>query len=284
MKIGLLAFVTAETIHPGELAKKCESLGFDLLVFAEHPVIPVTHRVPFPRGDGRIPDYYSHTVDPFVALTLAAAATTKIRIGTGICLVPEREPIVTAKLVASVDQYSGGRFVFGIGAGWLADESEVMGVEFRRRWPMTREYVRAMKELWTTPESSFQGKFVSFPPVRCFPKPRQKPHPPVWIGAAGERAIKNTVAIGDGWMPLQPKPEQLKADLAKLRKLCSESGRRFEELEISITMHGTSAPDARDLAKRYEDEGVVRLILNSAPIAGATADRELESMVREWMA
>jgi probable F420-dependent oxidoreductase len=284
MKIGLMAFLTAETIHPADLARKCESLGFDLLVFPEHPVIPVHRKTPFPRGDGKLPEFYSHSPDPFIALTLAATATTTLRIGTGICLIPEREPIVTAKSLATLDRYSNGRVVFGIGAGWLREETEVFGTEFRRRWPLTREYIRAMKELWTRPESSFEGEFIKFPAVRCFPKPYQKPHPPIWVGAAGERALKNTVAIGDGWMPLQPPPAKLAAELKMLEKLCAGAGRRFSDLELSITMGPEPAPDPRTLIKQYEDLGVKRMILNSEPIPADAADRVLGDMANKWIA
>src|SRR5437899_5065407 len=172
--------------------------------------------------------------DPFVVLALIAAQTQKIKLGTGICLVPERDPILMAKEVATIDHYSGGRFLFGIGAGWLRDESEVLGVDFPRRWAITREYVRAMKELWTKPEPSFEGEFVRFPPVRCYPKPAQKPFPPVIIGAGGDRSLKNTVAIGEGWGPIALKPDQLANELAKLRKLCQDAGRDFTKIEVTM--------------------------------------------------
>jgi len=283
MNIGLMCFTSAETTHPGDLARKCEALGFDLLMFPEHPIIPVTHKTPFPGGDGTIPEYYSHSLDPFIALALAAAATTKIKIGTGICLIPEREPIVTAKSVATLDRMSNGRFIFGIGAGWLVDETEVFGVEFRRRWPLTREYIGAMKELWTKPESSFNGEFIKFPPIRCFPKPHQKPYPPIWVGARGERALRNVVAIGDGWMPLQMPPADLKADLKALEKMCGDAGRRFSDIELSLTVTGADVTDSPALIKQYEDLGVKRLILGSPPIPADSVDRVLEGMAKKWI-
>src|SRR5713226_3915961 len=154
MKIGLLAFVTAQSVDPASLAKKCESLGFESFYLPEHPIIPVKHKTRYPLSkDGEIPEPYAQMVDPFVGLALAAAATRTIGLGTGICLVPERHPIVLAKEVATLDYYSGGRFIFGIGAGWLADETEIMGVEFKKRWEVTQEYVMAMKALWTQTES-----------------------------------------------------------------------------------------------------------------------------------
>ena len=220
MKIGILNFVGDSTVDPASLAKICEALGFESLFLAEHPVVPThytradgSQRVP----DGKPPEILCRISDPFVSLSFAAAVTTRIKLGTGICLVPERSPLLTAKEVATLDLYSGGSVIFGIGAGWNAEESAVMGVEFRRRWVMTREYIKAMKELWTKDESTFEGKFVKFPPVYCYPKPIQKPHPPVLIGAGGmqggafkpQRALRDTVTIGDGWAPIGLTPGQL---------------------------------------------------------------------------
>ncbi len=202
--------------------------------------------------------------DPFISLALAASATTRLRLGTGVCLVPERDPIVLAKEVATIDFYSGGRFIFGIGAGWLADESEIMGVEFRKRWEVTHEYVRAMKALWTENEASFAGEYVRFPKVKSFPKPVQKPHPPIHLGAGGFgpnlRALKMTVAFADGWAPIGLSPEQLATHLVRLRKLCEEAGRDFGKIEISLyaeagqgePAHSVSEEAARRMVRDYQ--------------------------------
>src|SRR5580704_18771240 len=180
MKIGVLGFVASHTATPGAIAQKAEALGFESFCLPEHPIIPVKHKTPYPASaDGVIPDSYARMIDPFVGLALAAAVTKKIGLGTGICLVPERDTIMLAKEVATLDFYSGGRFIFGIGAGWLADETEIMGVEFKKRWEVTQEYVMAMKALWTQTESSFSGQYVRFPKVKSYPKPVQKPHPPI---------------------------------------------------------------------------------------------------------
>ncbi|SRR5579875_90518 len=283
MKIGLLAFTLVDGIHPAALAQKCEALGFDLLVFPEHPVIPTETRTPFPRADGKIPDFYYHCPDPFVSIALAAAATSRIRIGTGILLVPEHNPINVAKELATLDHYSNGRLFVGIGAGWLREEVEIFGVDFRRRWPLTREYVRAIKELWTREDASFSGEFLKFAAVRCNPKPVQKPHPPIIVGAAGERALKNTVAIGNGWMPLERSPDQLKSELARMRAMCAEAGRRFEDLEISVTFAGARKSNPRELIERYREAGAHRLILNTPPLASENADRALETMANDWI-
>jgi probable F420-dependent oxidoreductase len=199
---------------------------------------------------------------------LAAAVTKRIRLGTDVALIPEREPIALAKDIATLDFYSGGRLLIGIGAGWLREESEIMRVNFRRRWDITRDYIQAMKELWTKDEAAYNGEFISFPPVLCYPKPAQKPHPPIHIGAGGlghknERALRNTVAFADGWMPVAVTPEEMKSHLAALKQMCSEAGRDFLKLEISVVIDSRMAlekPNAGDLIRRYEDSGVHRII------------------------
>src|SRR5712691_11009385 len=288
MKIGLLAFVTAQSVDPASLAKKCETLGFESFYLPEHPIIPVKHKTRYPLStDGEIPEPYAQMVDPFVGLAFAAAVTRTIGLGTGICLVPEHHPIVLAKEVATLDHYSGGRFIFGIGAGWLRDESEIMGVDFKRRWPVTREYIHAMKELWTKPEASFDGEFIKFPPVKCNPKPARKPHPPVHIGAGGvgphmERALRDTVAIGDGWAPLGLTPEALASELGKLKNMCAEAGRDFSKLEI--TMYGPRTDgDPQRVLEQYREAGAHRLVfLNDSPMP-ATCERQLEELAKAWI-
>lgn len=288
MKIGLLAFVGPTTANPAVLARKCETLGFESFYLPEHPILPVNHKTPYPlAADGKIPETYANMPDPFVGLALAAGATSKIKLGTGICLVPERDPIVTAKAVATLDFYSGGRFIFGIGAGWLKDESEIMGVDFKRRWAITREYIRAMKALWTTDPASFEGEFVRFPPVRSNPKPIRKPHPPVHIGAGGigpamERALRDTVAIGDGWAPLGVPPDALAVELAKLKKLCAEAGRDFAKLEITMYAPALQG-DPQTTIERYREAGAHRLICFTEKLAADEYERELESIAKSWI-
>lgn len=282
MKVGVLAFTASFTADPAHVARKCESLGFESFWLPEHPVIPVNHKTPFPSGDGKIPEIYSHMIDPFVGLALAAAATKSIKLATGICLVAERDPIITAKEIATLDYYSGGRFLFGIGAGWLKDETEIFGVDFRRRWPLTREYIRAMKELWTKPEASFEGEFIKFPPVRCNPKPAQRPHPPIHIGASGDRALKNTVAIADGWAPLSLSPAQLADELKKLKQLCADAGRDFSKIEITM-FAPIDGGDTRRAIRDYDAAGCHRVVLFPASLAPDKADAELETLAKAWI-
>ncbi|HVC43570.1 MAG TPA: LLM class F420-dependent oxidoreductase [Candidatus Binataceae bacterium] len=289
MKIGLLAFVSTFTADPATLARKCEALGFESFYLPEHPILPVQHKTRYPlSADGEIPKPYAHMIDPFVGLALAAGATNRIGLGTGICLVPERHPLVLAKEVATLDYYSGGRFIFGIGAGWLKDESEIMGVEFRKRWAITREYIRAMKELWTKDEASFEGEFLKFPAVRSNPKPARKPHPPVHIGAGGigpamERALKDTVAIGDGWAPLGLTPEALGAELGKLKKMCAEAGRDYAALEITVYAPPIQGDPKRTIAN-FREVGAHRLIMLSETLAPDKYAHELETMAKAWIA
>jgi len=271
MKIGILAYVNENTAPADVVARRCEELGFESIWLPEHPIMsagfkPPQTRVSEEAYQDRAGDWYARIPDPFVLLTAAAAATTRIRIATGICLVPEHEPITLAKTVATLDYYSGGRLLFGIGAGGIPEVSRIMGVDFRRRWEVTSEYIAAMKELWTRDESRFAGGFVSFPPVRCFPKPRQKPHPPIHIGAGGItpnslRALRHTVAFGDGWAPLAIAPQQLARDLATLKGLCAQAGRDFDAIEISI-FFPVELPDPDETLRGYEAAGAHRLVFN----------------------
>lgn len=294
MKIGVLTFTNEQTPSPATVAKKCEALGFESMFIPEHPIIPVEHKTPYPLGDGNIPEPYAHMPDPFVSLAFAAAVTTRLRLGTGICLVPERDPIVLAKEVATLDWYSGGRFIFGIGAGWLADESEIMGVDFKKRWAITQEYVRAMKVLWTEEEASFAGEYIRFPKVKSYPKPVQKPHPPIHLGAGGFgpnlRALKMTIAYADGWAPIGLSPQQLATELVRLRQLSKESGRDFSKIEISLyaeagqgePAHSVSDEAARRMVREYQEAGAHRLIF-LARQPGDQFEPELEAIAKKFI-
>jgi probable F420-dependent oxidoreductase len=290
MKIGIFAMLSESTIDPVSAGRKCEELGFESIWVPEHAIIPVHTKVPYPALDGKIPEPYTRFPDPFVLLAMMSSVTTRLKLGTAICLVPERHPLALAKEVATLDYFSGGRFLFGIGAGWQAEESEIMGVDFRRRWPITREYLRAMKELWTRPEASFEGEFLKFPAVIANPKPAHKPHPPIFIGAGGlnwkrERAIKDTVDLGDGWMPVALAPKDLAADLGVMKQLCAEAGRDFNRLEISMTFlqqPELQPQEPKRALAEYAEAGAHRLIL--APVLERkNADRVLERMAKDYL-
>src|SRR6266511_5647194 len=201
MKLGFLMFPTRPPVYVAVVATKAEELGFDSLWVGEHPVMPVHSTSPFPgSADGVIPPSYSWFVDPFVALARASAVTTTLTLGTGITLVPERNPLLLAKEVATLDYFSGGRFRFGIGACWNREENTMMGGDFDRRWSQTRDAVEAMKVLWATEEAEYHGTYYDFPHVSSFTRPIQQPHPPIFLGGTAKNVYKRIVEYGNGWM------------------------------------------------------------------------------------
>ena len=258
MNVGVSVPLPAYHVDVAFMARKAEELGFESFWCAEHPFIPVRTTSRFPgSADGVIPESYSHFIDPFVALARASGVTTRVKLGTGIVLVPERNPLLLAKEISTLDLFSGGRFVFGIGAGWLREETELMGGDFDHRWSQVRESILAMKELWPKPEAEFHGKYYNFPPVRSFPKPVQKPHPPVILGGHAKSVLERVVAWGDGWLPNRITPDQLRESRQTLDRLAKDAGRNPSAITISV--HGQSAD--RDLIKRLHDAGANRVIV-----------------------
>ena len=258
MNIGISVPLPAYHVDVGFMAKKAEELGFESFWCAEHPFIPVHSTSRFPGSeDGVIPESYSHFVDPFVALARASGATKTIKLGTGIVLVPERHPLLLAKEISTLDLFSSGRFLFGIGAGWLREETQIMGGDFDHRWTQTRESILAMKELWTKPAAEFHGKYYDFPLVKSFPKPLQKPHPPVLLGGSAKNILERIIAWGDGWLPNRVTPEKLREGRATLDRLAKDAGR--DPSKITISVHGQ--PADRDLLRRFHDAGANRVIV-----------------------
>jgi len=268
MNVGISVPLPAYLVDVAFMARKAEELGFESFWCAEHPFIPVNSASRFPGSpDGVIPESYSHFVDPFVALARASGTTTSIKLGTGIVLVPERNPLLLAKEISTLDLFSGGRFLFGIGAGWLREETEIMGGDFDHRWTQTRESILAMKELWTKPAAEFHGKYYNFPPVRSFPKPAQKPHPPVLLGGGAKNVLERVVAWGDGWLPNRITPDELRASRVTLDRMAKDAGRDPSKLTISV--HGQ--PADRDLIRRLLDAGATRVIVRP-PVAKTEAE------------
>src|SRR3989475_2818170 len=258
MNVGISVPLPAYHVDVASMAKTAEALGFESLWCAEHPIMPVHSKSRFPgSADGVIPESYSHFIDPFVALARASGVTTRVKLGTGIVLVPERNPLLLAKEISTLDLFSGGRFVFGIGAGWLREETELMGGDFDHRWSQVRESILAMKELWTKPEAEFHGKYYNFPPVRSFPKPVQKPHPPVILGGHAKNVLERVVAWRDGWLPNNITPEKLRESPATLNRLAKQAGR--DPAKITISAFGQ--PADRDLVRRFLDAGATRVIV-----------------------
>lgn len=270
MDFGISWFDTDETIEPAEMGRMVEERGFESLFVTEHTHIPASRRTPYPAG-GELPREYSHTYDPFVSLPFIAAATETLRIGTAICLVIERDPIVTAKQVASLDRLSGGRFIFGVGAGWNEEEMGNHGTDPARRFGILRERVEAMKEIWSAEEASYHGKHVDFDPIWCWPKPVQQPHPPILVGGNGRTVYERVLAFGDGWLPNRIGDDDKNiARVEKLQALGREAGR--DSVPVSLQL----AP--RDPAKlqRYEKAGVTRAIYMLPAGERGEVERKLE--------
>jgi probable F420-dependent oxidoreductase len=265
--LGVMMFPTDYAIQPVELAKAVEERGLDSLFFPEHTHIPTSRRSPWPGG-GELPLEYSHTLDLFVALTAAAVVTKRIKLGTGICLVIERDPIVLAKEVASLDLLSNGRVILGIGGGWNAEEMEDHGTDFKLRWKLLRERVQAMKEIWSKDVAEFGGELVKFDPLWSWPKPVQKGGPPILLGSEGKRAPERVATYCDGWMPINGKPEKLAEGLKALREAANRAGRKFESLQLVLF----AAPGKEEPARKMIEMGFSHLIFGLPP---AKADKVL---------
>jgi probable F420-dependent oxidoreductase len=251
---GVAIFPADFAVDPASLAQMAEERGFESLFMPEHTHIPASRRTPYPAG-GELPAEYSHTLDPFVALTAAATATERIKVATGICLVVERDPITTAKEVASLDHVSGGRFLFGVGAGWNEEEMENHGTDPRRRFGLMAERVEAMKEIWTQDEASYHGRYVDFEPIWSWPKPVQKPHPPVLVGGNGPKVLDRVLAFGDEWLPNRVGDSgQFLGRVAELQERAREAGRG----PIPVTLLGTPRPP--ETLERFARGGIDRFV------------------------
>ena len=274
MDFGAFMFHTDYSMPIVALAQACEARGFESLWAPEHSHIPLSSKSPFPGG-GDVPKMYYDAMDPFVILTAAAAATKTLKVGTGVCLVIQRDTIQTAKLVASLDQVSNGRFLFGIGGGWNAEEIENHGTEFTSRFKKMREQIEAMKEIWTKSTAEYHGDIVDFSPMMTWPKPVQKPHPPVLVGGAFPWAARRAVRYGDGWFPIAGGDRY--GDpldyLPRFRKMAEEAGRDPQSLPVTLG----GAPEDPDLLKRYRDLGVVRV---NFPVPPAKPDEVLPILDR----
>ena len=234
MKLGVAMFFTDYSMTPQELAIAAEERGFDSVWSPEHSHIPLSRKSAFPSG-GDLPKKYFDAMDPFVALMAAAAVTSTIKVGTGVCLVAQRDPIQTAKSVASIDQLSNGRFLFGIGNGWNRDEMENHGTKFETRHKLARERVEAMKEIWSKSKPEYHGEMVNFDPMMTWPKPVQKPHPPIWVGGAFPYGARRAIRYGDGWMPHRARPNypNVREFLPEFRKLAADANR-----DVPVTIWG----------------------------------------------
>jgi probable F420-dependent oxidoreductase len=258
MQFGLSMFITDETIAPVDLGRAAEDAGFDSVFVPEHTHIPASRESPWPGG-AELPREYSHTLDPFVSLSAIAATTTRLRVGTGIALIVERDPIVLAHEAASLDHLSGGRFELGIGAGWNLEEMRNHGTDPARRFAVMRERVLAMREIWTQDEASYHGEFVDFERIWSWPKPIQRPLP-VWVGGTGARVLDRVLEYGDGWFPNMRDLDELGRRIAELQQRAADAGRG----RIPITYFGLRDADDEKLEKMAA-AGVDRVLLMLPP-------------------
>ncbi|MYC28751.1 MAG: LLM class F420-dependent oxidoreductase [Chloroflexi bacterium] len=280
MDIGITARVSSSSLDPAVLAKRAEELGFESFWLPEHPILPVNTTSRYGgTADGSIPASMADIGDPLIGLARASAATNSIKLGTAISLVPEHNPLLHAKQIATLDRVSNGRFLFGIGAGWLQEETEIMGGDFRHRWGQTREHILAMKELWTQEEAEFHGRFVDFPAVRCSPKPVQSPHPPVYLGGFAANVFKRVVEYGDGWMPVRVDEEQLRAGRATLDELADAAGRDPRSIRLMVC----NVPADADLISRLESAGADRVTIGIPAETGEDALRAMEEIASAAM-
>jgi probable F420-dependent oxidoreductase len=255
MKYGIAIFPTEYAIHPAALGPALEERGFESLWVAEHSHIPVSRRTPWPGG-GELPKIYYDAVDPFVALSLAAATTTRLLLATGICLVVQRDPIQTAKSVASLDALSGGRFLFGVGGGWNEEEMNNHGTQLAGRWKLLRERIEAMKAIWTQERAEYHGELVDFDPIYAWPKPARKPHPPIHVGGAYPGGMRRALRYGDGWIPILGRGQDVVSLLPEFRKQAAAAGRDPDGLEVSVY----GCPPQKELVTRLRDAGVARAV------------------------
>ncbi len=281
MSVGVSTPLPAYTVDPAFMAKKAEELGFESIWYAEHPAVPVESNSPFPATGGEVPWTYSHFTDPYIALARASGATSTIKLGTGITLVPERNPLLLAKEIASLDRFSGGRFLFGIGTGWLREETEIFGGDFEHRWTQTREAIEVMKELWTKDEAEYHGKYFNFPPVKSYPKPAQDPHPPIIIGGMARNVLRRIVSHADGWLPNRVTPAEVEDSRRRLDAMAAEVGR--DPKSITISVYGQ--PAEGDLVQSYLNAGADRVVVRPDHVAneyemGKQLERMAEAVIR----
>jgi probable F420-dependent oxidoreductase len=275
MDFGAAMFFTDYSMAPVALAEALETRGFESIWAPEHSHIPVSRRTPFPQG-GELPRKYAEAMDPFVSLAAAAAATRKLRVATGVCLVAQRDPIQTAKLVASLDQLSQGRLLFGVGAGWNAEEMADHGTVFATRFKLMRERIEAMECIWTQPTAEYHGELVDFGPLMSWPKPMQKPHPPVLVGGAFPYAARRALRYGDGWVPHASRPHypDVSEFLPQFREMARDVGRDPET--VPVTVFG--ADEDADRLRRWRDRGVARVVV-SLPSSGP---EEIPPLLDRW--
>ena len=260
MKIGLFPFITDYSMPVDELAIAAEERGFDSIWVPEHTHIPANRKTPYPGG-GALPKEYSHTLDPFVALALAAGVTSKLKLATGICLAIEHQALTLAKTVATLDHVSNGRVLLGLGAGWNREEMENHGTQYSSRFKKLEEQMAALREIWTHDEATFKGTFERFDAVWSWPKPKQQPHPPLILGGESDHTLKRIVKLGDGWLPRAMNPDQVLAGMQKLRAFTEAAGRDPATISVSVF----APPPKQAVIERFKTTDAERVVLMVPP-------------------
>ena len=278
MKIGIHSAFHTKSVDLSEFASTIEGFGFESFWLPEHVVIPVNPSVgPGGVTGASIPDSYLRMVDPLIGLTVVASSTKKLLLGTGVCLIPEHHPIDLAKRISSLDFYSGGRFFFGIGAGWQPEETTVLGGDFTRRWAHTRESIAIMKKLWTEDEPSHHGEYYSFPPLKFDPKPSRKPYPPIILGGRSKWVFKRTAAWGDGWAPFKVSPEVVAEGRGKLDEECEKLDRDPSTVEVTVFADPSVQSSVKESIELYRRAGADRLVFT----VGSTPEEDPYGTVRK---
>ncbi len=280
MSVGLIVPLPAYTLNPAFIARKAEELGFESIWYHEHPILPVNSASPFPATGGEIPWTYRHFSEPYISLAMAAAVTERIKLCTGITLVPERNPLILAKEIAVLDRHSNGRFVFGVGAGWNREETAMMGGDFDHRWTQTEDAINALKTLWTNEQAEYHGRYYDFPPVYSYPKPAQQPHPPVLLGGNARNVLRRVVRYADGWLPNRATPEQIADSRQRLDALADEAGR--DPASLTISVFGQPPDTTREQVDAYLNAGALRVAVWAEHCdTEAEMERQLEGIAEE---
>ena len=276
MRFGFVSYNTEYGIRPDVAARAAEERGFESIWFPDHTHIPVSRETPFPLG-GELPRQYKHFMDPFVSMMAAAGATSRIKIGSGVCLLIERDPIIVAKSIATLDVLSNGRILFGVGGGWNREEMANHGTRLEDRWRVLRERVAAVKAIWTQDEASYHGEFVNFDGIWCWPKPLQRPHPPVFLGAVSGAGLKRVVDYCDGWLLVDPRDGALQRAREELKKRASEAGRDAVSIPVTIFCGVELTPQVLD---EYAAAGVARVVQFLPPEAPDAAIKMMDGSAR----